>query len=693
MIPWKTYWSAGGAIGVGGAAALMSLLDAHPVLGIIVFVAAVVLFMMVARRVVNGAVMFSRVNARSRQVIVKLLDAAAAVHGVIGVLWVFQPGRWGLWAAALVVVGVLEYWIARAHEYMLTQLKAPEEVRAEKEQEKAREAEQKQAQLEANRQDKPVRQLRTAMTNAGYDTLDIVGWKTIHRGGRPVGITYTVRVTSTGKNSSKTSLGGGDAEAIAIALSRLLGVPLHSDWVQFRKTPAAGTYTLTVLTEDVMQQVYAYVDRLEWHSISDPALIGYDVEGSPYRLRLDAHGSNTGQTRSGKSSLINVMLAHLTLCHDAVVWTCGVEKLFDLVGPWIEPYLNTDFRIPFDWIASGPKDTATMLAAAMTVARWRQAQPHSARGAFKKIIVLLDEASFALTITTIKATYQGRMYTMSELAEMIVKGAGSAGVFLHLATQRSTNNNLGDCGGDINANLMWQTVFRSKDEAEVGRVTGDYKLPAPRHKGEYLVEPGNGDDVIRLKSPYIQEIDPQREKLHDGATIADIAWARRHFHVELDPGSAAVAGAAYANRHLYATDELMAYLAGVMQDIAAVVAPDMPDTNDDNNDVENDLVSQELARLDAEVAELLGNSTPGPASGRGASTVATIAEPRTLNDHIVAIIEAADGTIAKTGIISALRDRGVDTTDQVVTNALTRLVNAGAIERVARGQYTSASSD
>src|SRR5207245_531739 len=124
----------------------------------------------------------------------------------------------------------------------------------------------------------------------------------------------------------------------------------------------------------------------------------------------------------------------------------------------------------------------------------------------------------------------------SHAAENLTKGAASGGVHIRVVAQRGTNDNWGDCGGNISANIAAQSAFHSGDQAEIGRATVDWKLANPRHPGEFWLVPGTGKPVIKLKAPYAQQSDPQREKLHDGATISEVSWARRNFYTTLDAG-------------------------------------------------------------------------------------------------------------------------------------------------------------
>jgi hypothetical protein len=673
MISWKLYWSVGGAVLTAGAAALMVLLAVPLLIGIPVMVAAAGVIVAVATNVVHGAEIFARVSFESCQQIIRWIAAAAATHAVWGAVFLLKPALWMLWIAALAGLALLEYWVARWNEYLLTQIKPATE---------ARKAERADVAPRQDDVDKPIRQLRRAFSLIHYDGLNVMSWETVRSGERMVGVRYRVRVMSRvaaeingGKDSKVVvKLDGGDVEPIAIGMSEVLRKPLASDWVTITKQPEAGMYSVAVLTEDVMAEVRPYIDTPEWTSITTPALVGYQIDGKPYSMRLDQHGSGVGMSRWGKSSLIHVKWAHTTRCDDAVQWVCGVEKLYDLTGPWIEPYLNTDLPLPLT-IASGPQDTAEMLAAGMRIARWRQSQPHHARKGFKKVIIDLDEASFALVIRNVFAEYEGMKKNLSELAEMGVKGAGSGGVHFHFSAQRSTNNNWGDMGGEINANLAWRAVFRSKDQAEVGRATDDYKLPMPRHKGEYWLEPGNGDPVLKLKAPYIQETDPNRDMLHNGATISDVAWARRHFHTDLDEGSARAAGEWYRNRHTRATAALVAYLTGNHEVPAHGSAFD-------------EAASQVESEIQAMIAAAGWNTSPTGLVSPATGGVATMVGRKTRTERIVEIVQGSTTPMSKTEIVAALQGQG-DTlaSDQPVTNALGKLVQDGVLDRPARGEY------
>lgn len=473
-------------------------------------------------------------------------------------------------------------------------------------------------------------------------------------------------------------LSAADAEQIAIALGDVLKTRMLSDWVQIIKEPEAGEYSIVVVTEDVMARVRPFEDTLAWASITEPAMIGYQIDGRPYHLLLRQHGQNIGQTRSGKSSAIHTKIAHVTRCGDAVQWLCGSEKVYDLAAGWVEPYMDTGLPLPIDWVASGPRDSLDMLIAGMNIARWRQRQPLSKRGGWPDIIITLDEASFLLRNRAVRGTYQGQEVTASQMAAMLRQGGGSAGVWLDLATQRSTNDHGGDQGGDIGMNAGYCLAFRSKDQGEIGRLMGlgHYKLPTPRHQGVCWLDAGNGDDPIQIKVPYIQESDPSKPKLHTGLTVSDVAWSRRQFITELDAGSAGAGGEAYARRHTRMDAAMLAYLTDA--DVVEAQAPSSA------NQAGYALAMQELATLGIPLA---ASSRQSVAARPTEVTALAGRKPRA--ERVVDILRtSAPEPMAPTDVLNALHESG-DTAaqEQVVLNILSKLVTRGAAERPARGLY------
>jgi hypothetical protein len=460
-------------------------------------------------------------------------------------------------------------------------------------------------------------------------------------------------------------------EALAIALAEITGRNVESDWVRLRKERAAGTYSITVTNRDLMAEVIPYVDDPTPTSITVPALVGVEIDGREHRERLDQHSRAVGGSTSGKSSLFQCELAHATRCTDAIVWVGGVQKLYDLVAGWVEPYYGKDMRSPLDWIAHGQTDTLTMMASAMAVARWRQRQPMHLRQ-WRTILLYLDEFSFVAQSSQ-KIWFQGEWVTASRLASGLLRGAASGNVYVKFGSQRSTTDHYGDQGGDVIANIGVNYAFRSKDFAEVGRLTNDYKLPVPKSSGEnYRLSDA---DPLHLKAPYIQTNDPSKPRLHNGVTLADIAWSRRHLVAGglTETEGLAAAGPAYAARHQIVDDRFMTYLTtGDEVD---------DDANPDAKGEVYDSVRAQLAELAAKSGLDLSRNDPEPP-----------ASEQRRPDAIVALLEQADGEegLSAAQIASTLKDTGDTAADQtVIAPTLSRMHSQGKIRRVSHGRYAA----
>jgi len=587
----------------------------------------------------------------ARDWMARLVQVGAGAYFLWLAGFVITPHRWSAWVLALAALGGATYglsaWCRRvAHRPVAEPVRwrpgpaAPAD---------------------------PVRtNTQAALDRARYGWLEVTGWAPVTADGRTVGFRAAVRVRD---GDTVPAVKHPDSEPIAIALRQVTGAELRADWVQVRRGTFAGEWEITAVSEDVMGRVRPYVDDPTPKSSSVPVLIGYDLEGKPYTQDLRAHCQDCGQTRSGKTSLINNRWAAITTWTDGVLWVCGVAKLYDTLAGWLEPYRDTGRPIPINWVASGRLDSLTMLVRALDVGRWRQNQPMSARAAFKTIIVQLDEASDLLQDTKTRIPCQGEMLTASDVCAKFVKRNGSADVWLDLASQRSTGDQWGLRGPEISANTQWRTAFRSGDQAELGRILGwgHYNLATPPHQGCYWLRPPD-EDPLMLRTPYMQEVDPNRPRLHDGPTVSDVAWARRDIPHELDPGSAAAAGEEYARRRTLMDAGMFAYLT----DAPEMAAPPELET------VGGLSVAEQVRREADEILTRAMGSAP-----------VSLVEHRTRGQRIAGIVRDAGGPTTTREVIDALRVMGDPVDNETsVSNELTRQVDAGDLTRLAKGVYT-----
>ena len=659
MIEWKLFWT-GAATAVALSLSVMGAtgLVWAPLTVALAFALAVVT-VLISHNIIDACAMWRDAADWQRHRVWVGTSGAATAYAAWTITAVLLPLSWTSAVIMVVALGLLStgvYWSARGMEWRLTTAPAPKP-RADTEEDEMLGPREK--------------VMRAALRQAG------LGFARVLPGAEPLrsdaGWQFQARTQSKAaltkgeRAGAQTELTQRHAEALAIALAEITGRNVESDWVRFRKERAAGTYTITVTNRDLMAEVIPYVDDPTATSIATPALVGVEIDGREHRECLKVHQRTTGSSTGGKSSLINLKLAHTTRSADAVTWIGGVQKLYDLVGPWLEPYHNKGIKPPIDWVAHGQTDTLTMMASAMAVARWRQRQPMSMRK-WRAIFLELDEFSFVAQSKQ-RILFQGEWVTASQLASMLLRGAASGDVHVDFASQRSTTDHFGDHGGDVIANIAVNFSFRSKDFAEVGRTTGDYHLPIPRHRGEYYLT--SEADPIHLKSPYIQTTDPSKPRLHDGATIADVSWARRHL---VGPGlteaeGLVAAGAAYATRHQVVDDRMMTYLTH-------------GDEADD--DTEPDAQGEVYDSVRSQLEELARNS------GLDLSRNDVPAEGRR-PDAITAILEQSDDPDGMNAaqIAAALTETGDQAEPGVIAPTLSRMHHQGRIRRIAPGRYTT----
>lgn len=705
-IQWKTFWAVvapfisavwvavwlvtGSPVWIAGlATALMAAVAAYG-----------------ARLLVRISPMFSRLSAPARSRVVGWLVAAVTVYAAWSTLAVSVPDLWPVWALLLPALGGATWVMARTHEYLLRYAPpatppAAAALTTGGHAQLALAAED----LTGPREGEPhlAWLLRLAIRRAGLEWLRISNPQMVGPAERPFGARVEawapieLRRIHNGKVRIEQAprLDDHDARRIALALRDITRRDIAPDWVSINEDPGrVGVYTIQANTEDVMQRVRPYKEGIEdlvdgsgrpiWRRITEPSYALWGMDGMPIGVDVARHAWILGATTGGKSAYIHREWADVTRSSDAVVWVAGTRKLYDLVGPWLEPYLGTDVRPPLDWVRADAEGVLQMLIAVMEIARWRQDQPFSARHGFVKILVYIDEASFALS-TKVKAHYDGAEVTAGDMYAECTQAVASAGIYLVAATQRGVHHAFGDKGGDASANIGREIVLMSGDEQEAGRVTGDYKLPPLRHRGECYARLGDGEPV-RAKIEYVQTTDPSKPVLHDGPKVDEVSWNRRYHQRELDAGSAQAAGRVYAGRHQYVTDDYLADLRGARARGGAKAQASTPERDGE----------QAMASAISSIFSRLGGRpiTPAPAPAAAEVPAVEPVEPtplagyRTRADRVEAAVRLIWRTTStpatREDILAALHNAGdTSATSQLVSNALTQL---GQQRRVARPQ-------
>lgn len=708
MIPHKVFLPAVGAAATLALSLVLLLAQVATFWAAAITVGATLLAVLLAERLVHVADAFLDWTFDARSIAFRLVAAAVIANGAVATALVIA----GLSAVPLALLGLtalacLQALVGLVASAYLSRVRPRLQAHAVELERRAIPRDETRVLAEVtSTADDPmekhdVRVMRLALRRVKLGWLVIRGSEPLTDGETPFGIRFEVQITAEAMaNPKRRTLPTEVAEPIAVALSELLNQELETRNVGVQRLRRSGGYTITVTIQDVMARIYPFVDELEWASIRDPALVGYGLDAKPIHLLLRQHGQFLGKTRSGKSSLINCVLAYLTRCWDAVVWVCGTEKLYDMLAGWLEIYLDADEEMPLNWVMAGPDDTAEMLAALMRVARYRQSLRLHERVNLPDIVLVLDEASFALRNTTVTANFDGREHTMSALCGMITQGAGSAGCWLEYSTQRDTNDQLGPAGGDIQAQTGFTAAFGTQDNLSLGRQLGDFKLPPPAHKGEFYLKDDAGEPYPTLtKGRYVQEDDPSKPLVHDGPKVSEVAWERRRFRTELDAGSQRAAGDAYRLRPTRVTERFLSYLASPTS-VAAPWNHGASDADPERREIDGAVatltrVPDAVEREAIDLARHLGEdySTLPPAQREAYRNVVTELlatggrEPTapiegSLTEQVTYVLRRANRGLTSREIVDGMRAAGLEPRSEgSVRNLLGKLTEDGVLTR------------
>lgn len=355
------------------------------------------------------------------------------------------------------------------------------------------------------------------------------------------------------------------AKQIAGALSAMNGyVPVSHDQVIVEPTGFAGRYIITVY--DSPQAANTIIPMLDEYG-SIPLSFGEFIKmpigqmTNRQDLTMDPrqHGIAYGGTTSGKSSLYRYMLLHLLRYPKCFIWIGGTWKLYKFVSGLVDPYLDTEFPCPIDWIAHGHQDVANMLAAWLDVGEYRMGLGENESVDLPTGFLIMDEVTYVVKEKSVVGIRNGKPYKIDALYSDGLRGNAEAGLWMWSASQHDTQFNLGDDGGTAGAQMMFKFIFAIGDYQSSGRVTNDFSLSLPTHPGECWARPSQTSPLYKLREPYPRK--GRTDMAHNGPTMHDMVWARRHIPHKIDHGSAVAAGEHYANRHgPMVTEEYIRYL-------------------------------------------------------------------------------------------------------------------------------------
>jgi S-DNA-T family DNA segregation ATPase FtsK/SpoIIIE len=235
-------------------------------------------------------------------------------------------------------------------------------------------------------------------------------------------------------------------------------------------------------------------------SILDPIDLGVFEDGTPIQIRLAYRNALIGgMIGSGKSGVINVLLAFLVACQDAVVWGIDLKGGMEL-GPWAAA-LGRLATTPAEAIALA-RDALTVRDQRTANARARLWEPGPDGPA---LIVLIDE--YAELPDEAKETIE----SLSRIGRAIM-------VNVLAATQRPTQETMG--GGATRAQMAIRICLQVKERRDTDLIL-DRGSWAVGWRADLLDAPGK----LLLSDPEHKIPRIGRSYLINDAQVADAASA------------------------------------------------------------------------------------------------------------------------------------------------------------------------
>lgn len=353
---------------------------------------------------------------------------------------------------------------------------------------------------------------------------------------------YTLRLGLPEGGSVKFRTLHSNLEGIEIAAQR---IALRPDALRVEKGATAAEVLLHVNVHDILKEL-VFLPRDNRHaSINEPIAIGLFEDGEEATLTLrEVAALIVGIRGSGKSNLVNVLIAQLTRCVDVVIWM--IDLKVRTAKPWLQPWLDgTTDKPVLDWVAFTPAEAELMLTSGVAGVTARttgydgeKITPSPETPAiiilFEEVAILLgDHAATDLDSSQLTSRLKNLTMQMTQLGR-------SEAIDSILITQRGTVSMVGS--GDLKSQLDLRIGLGVASTMDATFVFPDDSVAADiitkaASPGTALLKARKGARIAPLKV--------FRMKYDDIYPLAAANAARRP---ALDTITARALGAAYADR-------------------------------------------------------------------------------------------------------------------------------------------------
>lgn len=520
------------------------------------------------------------------------------------------------------------------------------------------------------------------------DLLARIGHKGIRWAGQePTMAGYLVHLRLPGSGQVTYSVLAPATEKLEVAAR------LRHGSLRFERGTQAHEVILHVAERDVLAETVMLPAEPGPLSITRPIPVGLFEDGQVCAVTLrEVATLIVGLRGSGKSNLLNVLLAQLARCPDVLIFAIDL-KGGRMAAPWIEPWLaGRTSRPVVDWLATDREEAARMLRA---LERAVQARSRSGSGGEKispsprqpAVLLVCDEIAVILGVGTggPRSSLDGVTNTaLARLATQLVMTGRSEAIDLIMATQRGTPTMIGSADLKSQCALRIGLGVASRNDAQLiipddAQIATD--LARLGHPGTGIVQQGKTGRVLPVKFYRIE---------HE--TISGIAERSGHLRPGPDKLLEDALGEDYRTRWSpgrmaripgVGTRPLVPALAGGQQ-LIPIEAPSRPGA----------LPAAPPPAAPPPAAQ------PGPASGRAeerfAELAASVAQDagHPARQQVTAMLRSAGvkGMLIHT-IADHLSVGGYDVAQQTIQRWLAEEAAAGRVEHASYGRWKWRSED
>jgi S-DNA-T family DNA segregation ATPase FtsK/SpoIIIE len=318
--------------------------------------------------------------------------------------------------------------------------------------------------------------------------------------------------------------------------------------LRFERGQAAHEVILHVAERDVLAETVPLPAGSRRLTITKPIEIGVHEDGQVCSLTLREVASLiVGLRGSGKSNLLNVLIAQLARCEDVLIFVID-QKGGRMAAPWLDPWLSGKTPAPvIDWLATTREEAEVMLRACL---RGIDARSRSGSGGEKivpssrqpAVMLIVDEAAviFGLGTGGPRSTLEGTTNTqLAALGTQITMLGRSEAIDPVFATQRGTVTMTGS--GDLKSQCGLRIGLGVASEADARLIIpDDVHIAADLAT---LAHPGSG--IVQLKQGRVTPVKFFRLEHDEIGPIAErTGWIRPR----PDPLLAEALGEDYATR-------------------------------------------------------------------------------------------------------------------------------------------------